>query len=133
LYQSVFYFLNFLIVYLLIFLFFGAVFQWSNGVLILQNYCHSKDSESVVYLVCNIFFSPANIIFWQLQIKILCITITRHDDYSVTDMPGNDANMIRLHKELENKQTEAGIKFELILENSSYFYSCNFSLIDVIQ
>lgn len=55
------------------------------------------------------------------------------DDYSVTDMPGNDANIISLHKELQNKQTEAGMNFELIVKNSSYFYSSNFSLIDVIR
>jgi len=56
----------------------------------------------------------------------------RHDDYCVTDMPGNDAYMISLHKKTENKQTEAGINFEPIVKNSSNFYSCNFSLIDVI-
>jgi hypothetical protein len=54
-------------------------------------------------------------------------------NYSVTDMPGNDANMISLFKELENKQTEGGMNLELIVKNSSYLYSCNFSLIDVIQ
>ena len=37
-----------------------------------------------------------------------------------------------LHKELENKQTEAGMIFELIVQNGLYFYSCNVSLIDVI-
>jgi len=56
-----------------------------------------------------------------------------HDDYSVTDMPGNDANMINLHKELENKQTKAEMNFELIVKNSSNFYSCNFSLTDIIR
>jgi hypothetical protein len=83
--------------------------EWSNQIPILQSCYHSKDSESLIYFICDIFFSPVNIIFWQLQIKILCIIITRPDDYSVTDMPGNDANMISLHKELENRQKQEWI------------------------
>jgi hypothetical protein len=36
-------------------------------------------------------------------------------------MPGNDANMISLHMEMENKQPEAGMNFEPIVKNSSIF------------
>lgn len=75
--------------------------------------------------MCNIFFSPANIIFWLLQIKIFCIITARHDECSATDMSGNDANMISLHNKLKNKQTEANMNFELIVKNSSYFDSYN--------
>lgn len=48
-------------------------------------------------------------------------------------MPENYADMIKLNNELENKQTKADMNIELIVKNSSYIYSCNFSVIDAIQ
>jgi hypothetical protein len=55
----------------------------------------------LIYFTCNTLFSPTIIALpllcdktSQLHIKILCIMITLHGDYTVTDITGNKIIMI---------------------------------------